>query len=103
LSRAPLWVLFIAAILLGSVILDASRSPERQWTGKASIAAIHLYQRVGSPTVARAGFRCRFNPSFSHNGVLAIEKYGVARGSWLTARRIARCRPGTPMGTVDYP
>jgi putative membrane protein insertion efficiency factor len=102
-SPALLWFLFIAAMFLGGVILDASRSPERQWTGKASIAVIHLYQRVGSPMVSRAGFRCRFQPSCSRYGVLAIEKYGFARGGWLTARRIARCRPATPMGTVDYP
>ena len=38
-----------------------------------------------------------------YGGVQALEKYGIARGSWLTARRIVRCRPGTPMGTVDYP
>jgi putative membrane protein insertion efficiency factor len=96
-------ILFITAVLGVGAIVDASRAPADQWTGKASIAAIHVYQQMGSPVVAWAGFRCRFNPSCSHYGVLAIEKYGVARGGWLTARRIARCRPGTPMGTVDYP
>jgi uncharacterized protein len=93
----------IAAVLVGGVVVDASRSPEHQWTSKTSIAAIHVYQRMGSPVVAWAGFRCRFRPSCSHYGVLAIEKYGVARGTWLAARRIVRCRPGTPLGTIDYP
>jgi uncharacterized protein len=102
-TRSALWILVVGAVLVGSVILDASRSPSRQWTAKASIVAIHVYQRIGSPMVARAGFRCRFSPSCSHYGELAIERYGFARGGWLTVRRIARCRPGTPMGTLDYP
>jgi uncharacterized protein len=102
-SPAALRIVFIAAAVLGGVILDASRCPADQWTAKASILAIHVYQRIGSPVVARAGFRCRFTPTCSHYGTLALEKYGVARGGWLTARRIARCRPGAPAGTVDYP
>jgi putative membrane protein insertion efficiency factor len=101
--RKGLTAVVIAATLAGGVILDASRAPARQWTGKTSVLAIHAYQRIGSPLVARIGVHCRFMPSCSHYGVLAIEKYGIARGSWLTARRIARCRPGTPMGTIDYP
>ena len=102
-TRAGLRTLVIGTVLLGGVILDASRAPERQWTGKVMVTAIHVYQRIGSPMVAQAGFRCRFTPSCSHYGVLAIEKYGFARGGWMAARRIARCRPGTAMGTVDYP
>jgi uncharacterized protein len=93
----------LGVVLVGGAILDASRAPADQWAGKASVLAIHAYQRFGSPLVAKAGFRCRFTPSCSHYGVQAIEKYGIARGGWLTAHRIARCRPATPMGTVDYP
>jgi uncharacterized protein len=93
----------IAAVVIGGVILDASRPPADQWAGKVSVLAIHTYQRIGSPLVTRIGVRCKFTPSCSHYGVLAIEKYGFARGGWLTMRRIARCGPGTPLGTVDYP
>jgi putative membrane protein insertion efficiency factor len=101
--RKGLTAVVIAGALTGGMILDASRAPADQWSGKASVLAIHAYQRIGSPLVARMGVRCRFTPSCSRYGALAIEKYGIARGSWLTARRIARCRPGTPIGTVDYP
>jgi uncharacterized protein len=102
-SGAALWLLALGAALASGVILDASRPPGEAWTVRASVLAIHAYQRIGSPLVTKAGFRCRFTPSCSHFGVQALEKYGIARGSWLTARRIVRCRPGMPMGTVDYP
>ena len=103
LLRKGLTAVIVAATLAGGVILDASRAPADQWMGKASILAIHAYQRIGSPIVGRTGIRCRFTPSCSHYGAQAIEKYGIAKGSWLTLRRIARCRPVTPMGTVDVP
>ena len=96
-------LLFLTAAILGLLVLDVSRPPADQWIGRLTVGAIHVYQRVGSPIVARTGIRCRFTPSCSHYGAQAIEKYGIAKGSWLTARRIARCRPGTPMGTIDLP
>lgn len=36
---------------------------------------------------------CRFEPSCSQYGYEAISKYGLARGSWLAAKRISRCHP----------
>ena len=36
---------------------------------------------------------CRFEPSCSQYGYDAISKYGLARGSWMAAKRISRCHP----------
>ncbi len=51
---------------------------------------IRGYQLAISPLF---GPRCRFYPSCSQYGMEAIETHGALRGSWLTARRIARCHP----------
>ena len=52
--------------------------------------AIRLYQSALSPYL---GGRCRFSPSCSSYAYEAISAHGVARGVWLGARRLARCRP----------
>jgi len=53
------------------------------------LAAIRTYQQVmaGRPSP------CRFTPSCSSYAAEAIETHGAGRGSWLAARRLARCHP----------
>ncbi len=55
-----------------------------------AILSIKLYQRAVSPYLPSM---CRYHPTCSHYALEAIERYGVARGSWLTIRRLARCQP----------
>lgn len=54
------------------------------------IALIRLYQLVISPIL---GPKCRFTPTCSQYALEAIKKYGVFKGIWLAAKRIARCHP----------
>jgi hypothetical protein len=95
----------IAAILLCLVVVvplgcDLSRPPAQQATTRAAVSAIRWYQR----TVSRhLGANCRFTPTCSDYALAVIRKHGAVRGGWLAARRIARCGPWTPMGTVDPP
>ena len=51
---------------------------------------IRLYQWSVSPLL---GPRCRFYPSCSHYALVAVERFGVLKGGWLSLRRIARCHP----------
>ena len=68
-----------------------------------ALAAIHGYQHTLSPVAARIGLRCRFTPTCSRYAETVITRDGVVRGGWKAARRIARCGPWTPAGTVDRP
>jgi putative membrane protein insertion efficiency factor len=57
---------------------------------RALISAIRFYQKGISPLTPAS---CRFHPSCSQYGLEAVQRYGAARGSWLTVRRLARCHP----------
>jgi len=61
---------------------------------RAGIALIHAYRFLFSWLPSS----CRYEPSCSLYTEQAIAKYGLVRGSWMGARRIARCHPGHPGG-----
>jgi putative membrane protein insertion efficiency factor len=62
---------------------------------RALILLIRIYQRTLSPLL---GPVCRFEPSCSRYAAKCLEYHGALRGSWLSARRIARCHPWNPGG-----
>ena len=90
-------------VAAGAILFDVTRPPARQASARLAVAGIHLYQRMLSPAAARAGAVCRFTPTCSHYAESVIARDGILRGGWLSLRRIARCGPWTPMGTVDNP
>ncbi len=51
---------------------------------------IKIYQYSISPLF---GASCRFTPTCSQYGVAAINKYGAAKGGFLTLKRIIKCNP----------
>jgi putative membrane protein insertion efficiency factor len=68
-----------------------------------AVDAIHASLSVASPMAAHLGIRCRFQPTCSRYAEEAIKKYGVFDGSLKAGRRLLRCTPLTPMGTIDPP
>ena len=64
------------------------------------LALIRCYQRFVSRGLGVAG---RFEPPCSRYSYEAIERHGAARGLWLTARRLIRCRPGGGTGYDPVP
>jgi hypothetical protein len=64
------------------------------------VAAVRVYQREISPKRAPC---CVFEPTCSAFAVEALERHGARRGSWLTVRRLVRCRPGAHGGADPVP
>jgi uncharacterized protein len=60
-----------------------------------ALGLVRLYQLLVSPLLPPA---CRFWPTCSRYSAQAIDRYGVARGVWLSLRRLGRCHPFHPGG-----
>jgi putative membrane protein insertion efficiency factor len=96
-------LLAVLVVLIVAAVVDARRPPADQLLARSAVGAIHLYQATLSKWYARAGVQCRFTLSCSHYGEAVITQYGAARGGWMAMKRVMRCGPWTPMGTVDPP
>ena len=57
---------------------------------KLALGMIKLYQATISQVMPK---QCRYLPTCSEYTHQAIQKYGVFKGIWLGAKRIARCNP----------
>jgi uncharacterized protein len=81
------------------------RHVHRAGTGRGRVAdrlvaAVRVYQREISP---RRPPCCSFSPTCSAYAVEALETHGARRGTWLTLRRLVRCRPGAAGGADPVP
>jgi len=61
---------------------------------------IRVYQLFLSPLL---GANCRYSPTCSQYGILAIRKHGPFKGGWLTLKRIASCHPWGDHGHDPVP
>jgi len=63
------------------------------------LRGVHHYQTSRQGRISP----CRFFPTCSDYAIEALETYGAARGSYLTIRRLIRCRPFGPSGFDPVP
>ncbi|EOY07497.1 UPF0161 protein [Theobroma cacao] len=57
---------------------------------KAALSVLKFYKREISPLIPKS---CRFVPTCSEYSMEAYKKYGVVKGTVLTAWRLCRCNP----------
>ncbi len=91
----------LALLLL--VAIDLRRPVADQWSTRAAIVGIHGYQLTLSKWYARMGVQCRFTITCSDYGEAVIRRFGAAKGGVLAMKRVLRCGPWTPRGTIDPP
>lgn len=70
--------------------------------------AIRAYQKTLSPDhgpIAR--FKkyptCKFYPTCSEYGYVAVGRFGILRGGWLAVKRVLRCHPWSGGGVDRVP
>ena len=61
---------------------------------------IRFYRAAISPWL---GANCRYHPTCSAYAMEALQKHGAFKGTWLAARRIARCHPWGGSGIDNVP
>ena len=57
---------------------------------RAALAILRGYKLLLSPLFAGA---CRYSPSCSDYMATALREHGLASGTWLGLKRLARCHP----------
>jgi uncharacterized protein len=67
---------------------------------RLTLGLLRGYKIALSPMFAGS---CRFVPSCSAYATEAVTRFGVLRGAWLAARRLARCHPLGPHGLDPVP
>jgi uncharacterized protein len=99
LLNPKLWLIALLAVAL-LFAADAMRPPQNQVSVRLFAVSVEGYHRFIHPLTGRY-VRCRYSPTCSRYAVEAVRKYGIAKGGWLSVRRIASCKSSVPMGTKD--
>lgn len=67
---------------------------------KLMIGLITFYRKGISPFTPPT---CRFYPTCSEYGLVAFQKHGFLKGTYLTGKRILKCHPFHPGGVDVVP
>lgn len=61
---------------------------------------VRFYQLAISQWTAPS---CKYYPSCSQYALVALQRHGALRGTWLAVRRLGRCHPWAAGGVDDVP
>ncbi len=78
------------ATLSGGTDKSGCATQRRGVGARAGLFALRFYKTYLSILFAGS---CRFEPTCSQYSYEAVERFGLARGSWLTLKRLLRCQP----------
>lgn len=76
--------------MTGPARVAASTRRAGRAAARGLIFVIQLYRHMVSP---HRPATCRFMPTCSQYAVDALSEYGLIRGGWLAAARLAKCGP----------
>lgn len=94
----PGMLLVALRTLLVAPASPAGTAPEGGRAARRLRAAVRHYRTEISP---RRPACCRYTPTCSAYAEEALVRFGATRGTWLTVRRLLRCRPRVPRGRHD--
>lgn len=81
-------------------VAEGKQSSTRSLLARGLIKLVRFYQMIPKQ---RIGPVCRFQPSCSRYAIDALEVHGAWYGTWLTVKRLLRCRPLGPWGFDPIP
>ncbi len=89
-------------LLLMLLLVDATSPPRQQMSVRFVVAGIWMYQHSFGVLFKNSKL-CKFQPTCSNYSRMALEKYGIVKGTALTGSRLLRCSPFTNAHGQDYP
>lgn len=96
-------IVLVCGIAAWALITDLSRPAPEQVSCRLFIGGIHVYQGFFSEAFAYLGVECRFEPTCSRYAELSLKNLGLIAGTTAAMKRLLRCGPWTPRGTLDPP
>lgn len=100
LIKSPYPWLFITFLIIFLVIMDSLRTPEKQISAKFYLQFVCIYQKRISPYL-EGHVRCRYIPTCSEYSIIAVQRFGIRKGLFLSIKRVLSCTKDVPLNTYD--
>ena len=71
-----------------------------RWATTPFIFLVYFYKAAISPFTPQS---CRYEPTCSQYTIEALQKHGLFKGGWLSAKRILSCNPWGGKGYDPVP